>query len=49
MNAQKKQEEDKISMFTISKMLERVLDEVKVITDEIQEMKDRDGGPHGDN
>lgn len=49
MNAQKKLEEDHISMITISKTLERVLDEVKVITGEIQEMKDRDGEPHGDN
>lgn len=48
MNAQKKDQEDQISMLTISKMLERVLDEMKVITDEIQEMKEREGGDHGD-
>lgn len=42
MNAQQKDKEDKISLLTISKKLNEILDEMKVIADEIQEMKDRE-------
>lgn len=49
MNADKKAAEDRISMITISKQLQRVLDEMAVITAEIAEMKTREGGEHGDN
>ena len=33
----------------ISKQLQRVLDEMKIITEEIAEMKEREGGEPGDN
>ena len=49
MNADKKAEEDRISIITISKQLKCVLDGVAVITAEIAEMKTREGGEHGDN
>ncbi len=49
MNADKKAAEDRISMITISKQLQQVLDGVKIITEEIAEMKEREGGEHGDN
>ncbi len=49
MNADKKAEEDKISMITISKQLQNLLDGVSIITAEIAEMKEREGGEHGDN
>lgn len=48
-NNNKKKEDLRISMSTISKQLDKVLDEMRIITEEIQEMKDREGGEHGDN
>ena len=49
MNADKKATEDRISMITISKQLQQVLDGVAIITAEITEMKEREGGENGNN
>ena len=49
MNADKKAEEDRISMITISRQLKKLLDGVAIITQEIAELKEREGGEHGDN
>lgn len=49
MNAESKDKEDQISIITISEKLTRILDEMKIITDEIEEMKEREGSEHGDN
>ncbi len=40
------QDANKLSIDLISKHLQQVLDQVAVITDELQEMKDREGGEH---
>ncbi len=37
---------NKLSINLISKHLQQVLDQVAIITDELQEMKDREGGKH---
>ncbi len=43
------QNANKLSMNLISKHLQEVLDQVAIISDELQEMKEREGGEHGDN
>ena len=48
MNTEKKISEDQISMITISAKLDQILDEMSVITQEIAEMKAREGSEHGD-
>lgn len=48
MNAKNKENEDQISMITISDKLRVVLDQLEVITAEIAEMKEREGGKYGD-
>ncbi len=41
-----KQMANRLSIDLISRHLQQVLDQVAVITDELQEMKDREGGVH---
>lgn len=41
--------DDKISLTFISKRLDDVLEQMHMITDEIAEMKDREGQENGDN
>ena len=41
--------DDKISLTFISKRLDDVLEQMHIITDEIAEMKEREGHEHGDN
>jgi len=41
-----KQMANNLSIDLISRHLQQVLDQVAVITDELQEMKDREGGEH---
>lgn len=41
--------DDKISLTFISQRLDDVLEQMRMITDEITEMKDREGHEHGDN
>ena len=40
------QDANKLSIDLISKHLQQVLDQVAIITEELQEMKDREGGEH---
>ncbi len=40
------QDANKLSIDLISKHLQQVLDQVEIITEELQEMKDREGGEH---
>ena len=41
-----KQLANRLSIDLISKHLQQVLDQVEIITEELQEMKDREGGEH---
>jgi len=46
MNKNNTKDFDKLSMELISKHLQQVLDEVTIITEELEEMKARGGGEH---
>lgn len=49
MADQDKPTADKISLSFINKRLDDVLEQMRMITDEVAEMKDREGHEHGDN
>ncbi len=46
MNSKEDQNANNTSLKFISKQLSQVLDQLEIVTEELQEMKDREGGEH---